>query len=109
MAAQKPIGCAGPIHDARSIPSKLIGFCSMGYTGRRMPSGEVFGAAERLHSYLRSHHYQSGVLRGPDAGVRLNLRLWRFLKSGLDRIEWRDDYVFIQTQGYWILSNLRLF
>ncbi len=74
-----------------------------------MPSGEVFRAAERLHDYLRSHHYQSGVLRGPDAGVRFNLRVWRFLKSGFDRIDWHDDYVFIQTQGYWILSNLRLF
>lgn len=78
-----------------------------------MPSGpagsELLQAAERLHGYLRRHHYQSGVLRGPDAGVRFNLRLWRFLKSALGGIPWRDDYVFIQTEGYWILSNWMLF
>ena len=44
----------------------------------------------------------------PDAGVRFNLRLWRFLKSALDFVPWRDDYVFMQTQGYWILANWML-
>src|SRR5579875_2616991 len=66
---------------------------------------QLQGAARRLHEYLLRRHYDRGLLRGPDAGVRFNLRAWRFLKSGLDFLPWRDDYVFIQTQGYWILAN----
>jgi hypothetical protein len=74
-----------------------------------MPAREkLFAAARRLHSYLLARHYHHGLLRGPDAGVRFNLRAWRFLKSAFDFIPWRDDYVFIQTQGYWILSNWML-
>jgi hypothetical protein len=30
------------------------------------------------------------------------------LKAGLPFIPWRDDYVFMQSQGYWILSNWML-
>jgi hypothetical protein len=75
-----------------------------------MPAREkLFAAAERLHAYLLSRHYRRGLLHGPDAGVRFNLRAWRFLKSALDSFPWHDDYVFIQTQGYWILSNWMLF
>jgi hypothetical protein len=75
-----------------------------------MPAREkLFAAAERLHAYLLGRHYHRGLLRGPDAGVRFNLRAWRFLKSALDFLPWHDDYVFIQTQGYWILSNWMLF
>ena len=74
-----------------------------------MPACEkLFAAAGRLHAYLLSHHYQGGLLRGPDVGVRFNLRAWRFLKSAFNFIPWRDDYVFIQTQGYWILANWML-
>jgi hypothetical protein len=47
-------------------------------------------------------------VHGPDAGVRFNLRLWRFFKSALDILPWKDDYVFIQSQGYWILANWML-
>jgi hypothetical protein len=71
-----------------------------------MPSREQFlQGAERLHAHLLQRHHRGGLLRGPDAGVRFNLRLWRFLKSGLDFIPWRDEYVFMQTQGYWVLAN----
>ncbi len=71
-----------------------------------MPTREELGnAAERLHAYLLRRHYDRGLLRGPDAGVRFNLRAWRFLKSALDFLPWGDDYVFLQTQGYWILAN----
>jgi hypothetical protein len=70
---------------------------------------KLLGAAERLHAYLVGRHYDRGFLRGPDAGVRFNLRAWRFLKSALSFLPWRDDYIFIQTQGYWILSNWMLF
>ncbi|MEJ2008647.1 MAG: hypothetical protein P8Z30_10920 [Acidobacteriota bacterium] len=75
-----------------------------------MPACEkLLGAAERLHAYLLRRHYDRGCLRGPDAGVRFNLRAWRFLKSACDFVPWHDDYVFIQTQGYWILSNWMLY
>jgi len=69
---------------------------------------ELTSAAQRLHSHLLKHHYFQGLLHGPDAGVRFNLRLWRFVKAGLDFVPWHDDYVFLQSQGYWILSNWML-
>ena len=75
-----------------------------------MPSRQEFHqAVERLHAHLIRHHERDGLLDGPDAGVRFNLRAWRFLKSGLDFIPWRDDYVFMQTQGYWVLANWMLY
>lgn len=70
---------------------------------------EILAAAELLHSYLERHHYSAGLLHGPDAGVRFNLRAWRFLKSALDSLPWRDDCVFMQTQGYWVLANWMLY
>ena len=69
---------------------------------------ELFRAAERLHAHLLKHHYSQGLLHGPDAGVRFQLRLWRFFKAALDFVPWNDDYVFMQSQGYWILSNWML-
>jgi hypothetical protein len=65
-------------------------------------------AAENLHAYILRRHYDRGLVRGPDAGVRVNLRVWRFLKSALDFTPWGDDYVFMQTQGYWVLANWML-
>lgn len=71
-----------------------------------MPSREVLlAAATRLHAYLAQHHGRDGVLRGPDPGVRFNLRLWRFAKSAFHLVPWRDDYIFLQSQGYWVLAN----
>ena len=69
---------------------------------------QLLSAAERLHAHLLRRHYAAGLLHGPDAGVRFNLRLWRFLKSAGDFVPWGDDYVFMQTQGYWILANWML-
>jgi hypothetical protein len=69
---------------------------------------ELFTAAERLHGRLLRRHYSSGLLRGPDSGLRFNLRLWRFVKSALAFVPWGDDYVFMQTQGYWVLANWML-
>jgi hypothetical protein len=40
--------------------------------------------------------------------VRINLRVWRFVKSAVPFVPWRDSYVFMQTQGYWILANWML-
>jgi hypothetical protein len=74
-----------------------------------MPTREqLLGAAARLHAHLMRRHMDRGLLRGPDAGVRFNLRAWRFFKSALDFVPWRDDYCFMQAQGYWILSNWML-
>jgi hypothetical protein len=68
------------------------------------PNG-LSSAAEQLHTFLLRRHFRYGLLSGPDYGVRFNFRAWRFLKSALNFISWRDDYVFLQTQGYWILVN----
>jgi hypothetical protein len=69
---------------------------------------ELIRAAERLHAHLLKRHYSQGLVHGPDAGVRFHLRLWRFFKAALDFVPWRDDYVFMQALGYWILSNWML-
>ena len=69
---------------------------------------ELLAAAERLHAHILRRHYSGGLVHGPDAGVRFNLRLWRFCKSALGFFPWKDDYVFIQSQGYWILANWML-
>jgi hypothetical protein len=66
-------------------------------------------AASRLHVYLLRRHFRDGLLAGPDYGVRFNFRAWRFLKSALPWVPWNDDYVFMQTQGYWILANWLLY
>jgi len=69
---------------------------------------ELTRAAERLHTHLLKRHYSQGLVHGPDAGVRFHLRLWRFFKAALTFVPWNDDYVFVQSQGYWILSNWML-
>ena len=54
---------------------------------------ELTRAAERLHTHLLQRHYSQGLVHGPDAGVRFQLRLWRFFKAALDFLPWQDDYV----------------
>jgi hypothetical protein len=76
---------------------------------KKMPTDqELIRAAERLHAHLLKRHYSQGLVHGPDAGVRFHLRLWRFFKAALAFVPWNDDYVFLQSQGYWILSNWML-
>jgi hypothetical protein len=70
---------------------------------------QILERCEQLHAFLLRRHYARGLLHGPDPGVRFNWRLWRFAKSALDFIPWRDDYVFTQTQGNWVLGNWLLF
>ena len=65
-------------------------------------------AASALHGYLIENHLRDGVLVGPDSGVRINLRVGRFLKSYTRRLPWRDDLCYMQTQGYWCLANWQL-
>ncbi len=75
-----------------------------------MPDCNQFlSAARRLHVHLCRTHLRGGVLEGPDSGVRFNLRAWRFLKSALNFLPWHDDYVFMQTAGYWILANWAIY
>jgi hypothetical protein len=69
---------------------------------------ELTDAAQRLHAHLLKRHYSQGLVHGPDAGVRFQLRVWRFFKSALSFIPWHDRYIFMQSQGYWILSNWML-
>lgn len=69
----------------------------------------LFAAAERLQHYLEGAHLSRGMLRGPDPGVRFNLRAWRFIKSAFPVLARLDQHVFTQTQLYWALSNWLLF
>lgn len=46
---------------------------------------------------------------GPDPGVRLNLRIGRFIKSYLRFLPWHDDRYYLQTQAYWIFNNLTIY
>lgn len=70
---------------------------------------QLLVSARRLESALERRHLRNGLLHGPDPGVRFNLRAWRFLKSSLRFVPWRDDYVFTQTQGYWAFANWILY
>lgn len=65
-------------------------------------------AAIRLHRYLVERHLRGHNLVGPDPGIRLNYRFGRFFKSAVPGLPWNDDMIYLQGQGYWILSNLRL-
>ena len=64
-----------------------------------------YEAARRLHAYLLRHHWREHRLIGPDPGIRFNSRIGRFLKSYLGFLPWRDDLVYMQAQGYWVLAN----
>jgi hypothetical protein len=66
-------------------------------------------AAARLHSYLVTAHWRDHKLLGPDPGLRLNYRAFRFVKSALHWLPWADAVCYIQAQGYWILANWQLF
>lgn len=61
-----------------------------------------------LHTYLVAAHWRDQKLLGPDPGLRLNYRVYRFVKSALRWLPWRDDVYFVQAQAYWILSNWAL-
>ncbi|MGH9403350.1 MAG: hypothetical protein ACRD2P_14720 [Terriglobia bacterium] len=69
---------------------------------------QLLDSAQKLYHFLERRHLSGGLLRGPDPGVRFNLRAWRFLKSAFPFLSRKDDYVFTQTQGYWALSNWML-
>ena len=70
-----------------------------------VPASALEGAADGLHAYLVRSHWTGRALEGPDSGVRINARVGRFVKSYLPFVPWRDRYVYLQAQGYWILDN----
>jgi uncharacterized protein YyaL (SSP411 family) len=73
------------------------------------PPRVQFDAAIRLHEYISAHHWSGRMLVGPDPGIRFNYRIGRFIKSYLSKVDWRDDYYYLQGQAYWTLGNWRLF
>lgn len=66
-------------------------------------------AAMALHAYLVCAHWTGKALSGPDSGIRFNSRIGRFIKSYLSALTWSDNLAYMQTQGYWILANWKLF
>ena len=71
--------------------------------------GTSLTAAMGLHRYLFDHHWDGKSLVGPDPGIRFNARAGRFLKSYLRSLNWADDLVYQQAQGYWVFDNWLLF
>jgi hypothetical protein len=65
--------------------------------------------ALRLRSYLAARHWDGSALTGPDAGVRFNYRIGRYVKSYLSFLPWHDAHYYVQAQAYWVLANWRLF
>jgi hypothetical protein len=65
----------------------------------------LLDAATRLYGYLVKKHWNGKALAGPDSGIRINARIGRFIKSSLDFLDWSDDLIYFQAQGYWILNS----
>jgi hypothetical protein len=74
-----------------------------------MPLDAKLQSALRLHEYLANQHWDGCALVGPDVGIRFNYRIGRFVKGYLRRLQWNDNYCYVQAQGYWILSNWQLY
>ncbi|MHB1295060.1 MAG: beta-L-arabinofuranosidase domain-containing protein [Anaerolineae bacterium] len=65
----------------------------------------LLSTATKLHAYLVQRHWTGKALIGPDAGIRLNARIGRFVKSYLNWLPWYDDLYYMQAQGYWTMDN----
>lgn len=74
-----------------------------------MLRSRIYEGAQNLHGYLVREHLDGGVLRGPDPGIRFNARIGRFLKSYVPQLSWSDSLVYMQAQGYWVLTNWILY
>ena len=70
-----------------------------------MDRQSVAEAARQLHSYLVRWHWTGEALEGPDAGIRFNWRIGRFIKSYLPFLSRSDRIRYNQAQGYWIAAN----
>ncbi|MBN1449862.1 MAG: hypothetical protein JW963_02520 [Anaerolineales bacterium] len=66
-------------------------------------------AAIRLHDHVTSTHWDGRAISGPDPIGKINWRITRFIKSYLDWVSWGDRFTYLQAQGYWIKTNLRIF
>ncbi len=73
--------------------------------GRTVETSPLMAPIQRLHDYLVRTHWKADVLQGPDPGIRFNARIGRFAKGYLSLFPWKDDVVYLQAQGYWILDN----
>jgi hypothetical protein len=62
-------------------------------------------AARKLHGFMLKRHWDGKGIIGPDYGIRLNYRVWRFVKSYLPAMPWGDNMYYMQSQGYWVWSN----
>lgn len=62
-------------------------------------------SAQKLHNFLHNNFWNGEALIGPDIGIRFNFRFWRFIKSYLPFFSWTDNLIYMQAQGYWILTN----
>ena len=65
-------------------------------------------AAINLHGFIGRTHAVGGAIVGPDSGVRFNARIGRFVKSYFPFVNYGDDYIYMQGQAYWIMSNWQL-
>jgi hypothetical protein len=70
--------------------------------------GKLLSAAISLHRYLVTSHWDGASLVGPDVGVRFNYRAGRFVKGYLPFVKWKDSYLYLQAQSYWVLDNWRM-
>ncbi|MFX0200270.1 MAG: hypothetical protein ACFFCW_29475, partial [Candidatus Hodarchaeota archaeon] len=70
---------------------------------------EYLEVSLKLHDYIFMNHWNGKGIFGPDNGVRFNYRIGRFLKNYLGFINWKDNYYYLQAQGYWIMDNWILF
>jgi len=66
-------------------------------------------SAIRLHNYILKNFWNGYAIVGPDPGLWLESRFFRFIKSYFPSVNWSDDHCFLQAQGYWIKSNWDLF
>lgn len=66
-------------------------------------------AALKLYRHLSSLYWTDGLLIGPDPIGKINWRVTRFIKGYTPWLPWSDCFAYMQTQGYWIKSNLQLF
>lgn len=69
---------------------------------------DVHASIRKLHRHLEHAHWDGGALVGPDIGLRWDFRLLRFARSYLG-LPSMPRHLFLQTQGYWIRANWRLF
>jgi len=66
-------------------------------------------SALRLYNYIFKNFWNGHAIVGPDPGLMLELRLFRFIESYFPSSNWSNDHYFLQAQGYWIKSNWDLF